>query len=305
MPLYPSPAKDTVDKASFTWRSIAATASVLKSGFGWQVGCGDLLEIFGIGKVDDGIRVESGKSMAKILEKKFATYQSGMRITETKCKLDLALTSLFGERLGNLTPSLRLAFSLRECGADYETLIHALKDCLSSKATLMLGGLDSSVISKEYDRCIDWLEDLMRVLDKKAMVDFTTILWNCWNSRNNLVFNGKEEEPKDIWSKASGGGGFKDGQLSAEEAEWHAFDESIKIACCLNIKGDVLFESDCARLVNKINGQNKDLTIIGERIKDSLKAFVHFLSATCVWTSRHCNTVADFICKKMCAGACY
>ncbi|MBA0793078.1 hypothetical protein Gohar_017510 [Gossypium harknessii] len=30
-------------------------------------------------------------------------------------------------------------------------------------------------------------------------------------------------------------------QLSVEEAEWYAFDESIKIACRLNIKGDVIF----------------------------------------------------------------
>ncbi|XP_016752465.2 uncharacterized protein [Gossypium hirsutum] len=157
---------------------------------------------------------------------------------------------------------------------------------------------------------------MLSILDKKAMADFMTILWNCWNNRNNPVFRGKEDEAKDIWNKASmlskeirihnllkvpllsaqldvrkwvkppknyikinfdastgnnrigygviirdedgfvlgGGGGFKDVQLSFEEAEWYAFDESIKIARRLNIKGDVLFESDCAGLVNKING---------------------------------------------------
>ncbi|KAH1089316.1 hypothetical protein J1N35_016573 [Gossypium stocksii] len=218
-----------------------------------------------------------------------------------------------------------------------------------------------------YVTRFDWLEDMMRVLDKKAMADFMTILWNCWNSRNNYVFNGKKEEPKDIWSRASilskdfrihnrlklpmlttqievrkwvkapkdcikinfdasitnnrigygviirdedgfvlgGDGGLKEGQLLTEEAEWHAFDESIKIAGRLNIKGDVIFESDCAGLVNKINGQNSDLSIIGERIKDIIKAFINFRSATCVWTSRQCNTVAYFICKKMCADACH
>ncbi|KAA3476980.1 Cyclopropane-fatty-acyl-phospholipid synthase [Gossypium australe] len=34
-----------VDKTSFTYRSIAAAASVLKSGFGWQLGCGDRINI--------------------------------------------------------------------------------------------------------------------------------------------------------------------------------------------------------------------------------------------------------------------
>ncbi|MBA0676995.1 hypothetical protein Goari_018425, partial [Gossypium aridum] len=101
-----------------------------------------------------------------------------------------------------------------------------------------------------------------------------------------------------------GGGGFKDAQLSVEEAEWYAFDESIKIACLLNIKGNVIFESENAGLVNKINGQKRDLTIIGSWIKDSLKALANFRSATCVWTNWQCNSVADYICKKMCADAC-
>ncbi|MBA0793079.1 hypothetical protein Gohar_017511 [Gossypium harknessii] len=53
------------------------------------------------------------------------------------------------------------------CGADYETLVHTLKDYPISRATLMFGGLDSSIIFKEYDRCINWLEDMLRILDKK------------------------------------------------------------------------------------------------------------------------------------------
>ncbi|MBA0608590.1 hypothetical protein Godav_020788, partial [Gossypium davidsonii] len=60
------------------------------------------------------------------------------------------------------------------CGAEYETLIHALKDSPTSRAILSTGGLENSTISKEYNCCIDWLEDLMRVLDKRAMADLMT-----------------------------------------------------------------------------------------------------------------------------------
>ncbi|MBA0585915.1 hypothetical protein Gorai_016676 [Gossypium raimondii] len=61
----------------------------------------------------------------------------------------------------------------------------------------------SSIISKEYDRCIDWLEDMLRVLDKRAMADLITILWNCWNKINNYLFREKEEEAKVISDMAS------------------------------------------------------------------------------------------------------
>ncbi|TYH19513.1 hypothetical protein ES288_A05G357900v1, partial [Gossypium darwinii] len=35
-----------VDKASFTWSSIAAAAEAFKDGFGWQVGNGDMINIW-------------------------------------------------------------------------------------------------------------------------------------------------------------------------------------------------------------------------------------------------------------------
>ncbi|MBA0581054.1 hypothetical protein Gorai_023246 [Gossypium raimondii] len=89
------------------------------------------------------------------------------------------------------------------CGADYETLVHALKDYPISRATLMFGGLDSSIIFKKTGYGV-----IVRDVDGFVL---------------------------------GGGGGFKEMQLSVEEAKWYAFDESIKIACRLNIKGDVIF----------------------------------------------------------------
>ncbi|KAK5825298.1 hypothetical protein PVK06_020113 [Gossypium arboreum] len=47
------------------------------------------------------------------------------------------------------------------------------------------------LIDGNYDHCIDWLEDVLRELDNKATTDFFTQLWNCWNDRNKMVFQGK------------------------------------------------------------------------------------------------------------------
>ncbi|KAA3465873.1 reverse transcriptase [Gossypium australe] len=93
-------------------------------------------------------------------------------------KLDtLPNICVFTWRVGNeiLPTNIKIASIHRgfgqacpRCGTEYETLVHSLKDCPSSRATLMFSGLDSSIISKEYDRCIDWLEDMLRILDKKS-----------------------------------------------------------------------------------------------------------------------------------------
>ncbi|KAK5838771.1 hypothetical protein PVK06_007509 [Gossypium arboreum] len=62
------------------------------------------------------------------------------------------------------------------CGAKEETLIHALKDCPSARAILTLGGFDNLLLVGDYSCCIDWLEDVLRVLDLKAAADFFTTL---------------------------------------------------------------------------------------------------------------------------------
>ncbi|MBA0784600.1 hypothetical protein Gotri_026427, partial [Gossypium trilobum] len=229
----------------------------------------------------------------------------------------------------------------QRCGAESETVLHVLKDCPTSRVVLSIGGWSKSFISKSYDHCIDWLEDLMRVLDKRAMVDLMTTLWNCWNSRNNYIFRGKKEEAQLIWERArnlnkefricnmleepllsyiiaekkwkkppkdfikinfdaavgenrigygtiirdeegfvlGGGGGFKELRVSVEEAECMAFKESINVACRLQLKEHVLFETDHVGLVNRINNLDKDVTLIGARIKECKAAFNFFKSA--------------------------
>ncbi|MFQ6640965.1 hypothetical protein Gotur_014543 [Gossypium turneri] len=58
------------------------------------------------------------------------------------------------------------------CGVVAEALIHTLKDY---------------PISRE-------LVNMMRSLDKRAMADLMTTLWNYWNNRNNFMFKGKEDK---------------------------------------------------------------------------------------------------------------
>ncbi|MBA0844979.1 hypothetical protein Goarm_022477, partial [Gossypium armourianum] len=74
----------------------------------------------------------------------------------------------------------------------------------------------------------------------------------------------------------SGGGGLKEGGMSVEEVECVAFEESIKVARRLQLKGHVLFEIDHVGLVNRLNNLVNDVTIIGVRIKDCAATFEFF-----------------------------
>ncbi|KAL1172601.1 hypothetical protein V6Z11_A05G358800 [Gossypium hirsutum] len=100
--------------------------------------------------------------------------------------------------------SIRNGFAkgCQRCGVEAETLLHALKDCPTSREVLSLAGWSERMVSTKYDYCIDWLEDMMRVLDKKAMAYLMVLQWNCWNNRNNFIFRGKEEEATVIWERA-------------------------------------------------------------------------------------------------------
>ncbi|XP_016672060.1 uncharacterized protein [Gossypium hirsutum] len=259
--------------------------------------------------------------------------------------------------------SIRNGFAkgCQRCGAEAETLLHARKDCPTSREVLSLAGWSERMVSKNYDYCINWLEDMMRVLDKKVMADLMVLLWNYCNNRNNFIFRGKEEEATVIWERARaliedfricnllkepllssnveakkwkkppkgfvkvnfdatvgtnsvgygaivrdddgfilGGGGFIETRLSVLEAESVAFEKSIQLATKLNIKKDVIFETDNTALVNKLRNIGTDITVLGACIKNYTAAFESFNFAYLIWTTRACNKVADFICTKMC-----
>ncbi|MBA0694140.1 hypothetical protein Goari_004462, partial [Gossypium aridum] len=82
-----------------------------------------------------------------------------------------------------------------------ENLIHALKECLKVRETLIIGGLKNRLLDGNYVRCIDWLEDILRELDSKAAADSFTLLWNCWNNRNKMVFQGKDNPTMVMWER--------------------------------------------------------------------------------------------------------
>ncbi|MBA0587017.1 hypothetical protein Gorai_000154 [Gossypium raimondii] len=120
-------------------------------------------------------------------------------VRQIKFDHDAIMLDIWGRKPKEQIKDPRLCF---RCGAEHETFIHALKYCPTSQTILSIGGLDNSTISKEYKCCIDWLENMMRVLDKKAMAKLMTTLWNSWNNRNNFIFRGKEDEAHVIWDRA-------------------------------------------------------------------------------------------------------
>ncbi|MBA0753705.1 hypothetical protein Gogos_005451 [Gossypium gossypioides] len=64
-----------------------------------------------------------------------------------------------------------------------------------------------------------------------------------------------------------GSEGFIESGMEADWAELRAFEESINFRKKFNFK-DVQFELDSAGLVNRINNSDKDLTMMGHRLKE-------------------------------------
>ncbi|KAH1096918.1 hypothetical protein J1N35_013839 [Gossypium stocksii] len=156
-----------IDKAFFTWSSIAATVEALKNGFSSTL-MKVVLEIFGLGMKDVGTLIKFTSCTGKIGVTGFVVYSSGMRFYwKTIWKLDSLLKiRVFSWCVGHrLFPTNVKIASIRN-GFDqgcpsYEvvadTLIHALK---------------YYPISRE-------------------------------NNRNNFVFKGKEGKAQIIWERAS------------------------------------------------------------------------------------------------------
>ncbi|KAH1113938.1 hypothetical protein J1N35_007316 [Gossypium stocksii] len=88
------------------------------------------------------------------------------------------------------------------CRNGDETPLHALRDCPKACEVLIPSGFNNRLLTNSYEFCINWVEDSMRILDKMAFKDFISTLWNIWNSRNNAIFRGKEEDLYGIWECA-------------------------------------------------------------------------------------------------------
>ncbi|MBA0579417.1 hypothetical protein Gorai_021675, partial [Gossypium raimondii] len=64
-----------------------------------------------------------------------------------------------------------------------------------------------------------------------------------------------------------GGTGFKYELTTSEWAGLYALEEGVLLTHSFNVE-NVIFETDCASIVNRIRKRNKDITVIGHRIKE-------------------------------------
>ncbi|MBA0599942.1 hypothetical protein Gorai_006142 [Gossypium raimondii] len=159
---------------------------------------------------------------------------------------------------------------------EYETLIHALKDFPMSWAILSICGWNDSTILKDYKG----KEDEAQVIwDRAITLSQDFCICNKMNEMflsPNLAVKKWEKPPKgfvkinfdalvcdnrvrygtiardDDGFVLGDGEGFIEKSMTVEEVKCHTFEASIKIACLLNISGDVHFETDNAWLVNKL-----------------------------------------------------
>lgn len=205
-------------------------------------------------------------------------------------------------------------------------MLHALRDCPRAWEVLVGWGFDNRMMVKQFNSCIDRLEDPMRTLDKKALEDLFVVLWNIWNSRNNFIFRGKEEEARTFWEKPQEGffkinvdvavnnfgtglgiiirdsngfvlkgrGIFKERAVNSEWAELNALFEGIGLARCLNLN-KVNLEMDCASIVNRVRKARAEITIFGHRIKETQSMLDSFNEVDIRWIDKCCNRVADFL----------
>lgn len=52
----------------------------------------------------------------------------------------------------------------------------ALKNFPKARKVLDFGGFGNKLLNENYLRCVDWIEDVARVLDIKAISDFIIVL---------------------------------------------------------------------------------------------------------------------------------
>ncbi|MBA0790294.1 hypothetical protein Gohar_014955 [Gossypium harknessii] len=157
------------------------------------------------------------------------------------------------------------------CRSGEEMTIHALKEYLKACAVLALSGIDRCLLDNEYERCIDWLEEATRLLDKKAFKDLISILWNVWNNRNNAIFRGKDEDARIVWDPAKALG---------DDFRIHNFTNALIIP--MNPSEPSIFE---------------DITTFGYLIKEIIGMLEFFTEIKINLIGHTSNKVADRLCN--------
>ncbi|MBA0693808.1 hypothetical protein Goari_004155, partial [Gossypium aridum] len=88
--------------------------------------------------------------------------------------------------------------------------------------------------------------------------------------------------------------GYMEELMSVEWAKLDALIEGITLAHSLNFDM-VIFESNCASLVNHFRKHRNYITLLGHRVKDS-RGMIDLVVEADVWIDRDSNRVADKLC---------
>ncbi|KAK8496310.1 hypothetical protein V6N12_063883 [Hibiscus sabdariffa] len=70
-------------------------------------------------------------------------------------------------------------------------MVHALRDCLSSRDILQQFGLHSRVMLDHSTTCKEWLEHALLTLNYDTFTDLVVLLSNIWNRRSSQVHEAK------------------------------------------------------------------------------------------------------------------
>ncbi|MBA0579573.1 hypothetical protein Gorai_021825 [Gossypium raimondii] len=92
------------------------------------------------------------------------------------------------------------------------------------------------------------------------------------------------------------GAGIIDTNMQIEWVELKAFEESLNFARSLNFP-NLVFETNCISLVNRINKRGQNITLLGHRINDVCKLPEYFNLPKIMWANRSCNRIANHLCK--------
>ncbi|MBA0729840.1 hypothetical protein Golax_022663, partial [Gossypium laxum] len=197
-------------------------------------------------------------------------------------------------------------------GACDETVLNTLKDCSKACDVLMVGGFDNWLLVEEFDRCIDWIEDTMRV-EKEARLVWDKVRKLSDDFRiHNLSLEPilprvprayKWEKPLDsfvninmdasVMNNKTGLGiiirdsdgfvigccvVFKGEFMSLEWGELDALFEGLRLTRSFNLD-KVIFKRDCAIIVNRACKHKDDIAVFGFRIKEARKLIELFTKA--------------------------
>ncbi|KAA3461962.1 Zinc finger CCCH domain-containing protein 7 [Gossypium australe] len=118
---------------------------------------------------------------------------------------------------------------------------------------LMIGGINNRLIDGRYERCIDWLEDVLQELDKKAAVNFLLSFGTA--GMIGIILNGNVGYgaiARDHYGFIIGGSyGYANKYLDTTWAEFEAFVEGLNLALKWKVE-KLILEYNSAILVNVV-----------------------------------------------------